>query len=126
MESLQQQILRLGEKVDALYQIIESLDCKLSQSFSNSCVEQHQTKEQTTPPLENFHFPTQLNLSSDLSHDLEHKDFLMDGIYPEINSQTTEKPLAAEIQITRLTAQLTAAYNRIAALEDQLMRQRTH
>ena len=34
---------------------------------------------------------------------------------------TLERSLAPETQIRRLTAQLTAAYNRIAALEEQLL-----
>ncbi|AGY60638.1 hypothetical protein [Gloeobacter kilaueensis] len=38
---------------------------------------------------------------------------------------TNGKVLSPEAQIQRLTAQLTAAYNRIAALEDQLMARRS-
>ncbi|WP_287130203.1 hypothetical protein [Candidatus Cyanaurora vandensis] len=34
------------------------------------------------------------------------------------------RPLSPEAQIQRLTAQLTAAYNRIAALEEQLLNKR--
>lgn len=34
--------------------------------------------------------------------------------------------IAPEAQVQRLTAQLTAAYNRIAALEEQLLAQRLH
>jgi len=36
-----------------------------------------------------------------------------------LQRQSGEKELTPEIQIQRLTAQLTAAYNRIAALEEQ-------
>ncbi len=44
----------------------------------------------------------------------------MDSNPPKYNS------FADEIQIRRLTAQLTAAYNRIAALEEQLLSYRIH
>jgi hypothetical protein len=43
-----------------------------------------------------------------------------------MNRQGGDKNLTPEIQIQRLTAQLTAAYNRIAALEEQLMKDRIH
>jgi hypothetical protein len=126
MESLQQQISRLGEKVDALHQIIANLDRKLTQGLrdTNNSVDHTQTNDNYLENhiVENFNFKAQLNFSSQS----EHKDILLDGVYPDINSQQGEKQIAAEIQITRLTAQLTAAYNRIAALEEQLMRQRTH
>jgi hypothetical protein len=56
---------------------------------------------------------------------LKHKDILSDGIV-EMNYQTTDKQITPEIQIQRLTAQLTAAYHRIAALEEQLLRQRAY
>ena len=43
-----------------------------------------------------------------------------------MSRQSGEKIISPEIQIQRLTAQLTAAYNRIAALEEQLLRERIH
>jgi hypothetical protein len=51
---------------------------------------------------------------------------LADSIYPDQNPQGGEKNITPEIQIQRLTAQLTAAYNRIAALEEQLLLKRIH
>jgi hypothetical protein len=36
----------------------------------------------------------------------------------------SDQPVSADLQIRRLTAQLTAAYHRIAALEEQIMAQR--
>lgn len=58
------------------------------------------------------------------SPELEHKDVLVDGIFTDINFQGGDRHLTPEIQIQRLTAQLTAAYNRIAALEEQLLLKR--
>ena len=57
---------------------------------------------------------------------MEHKDVLADGNCLDRNRQSGEKQLTPEVQIQRLTAQLTAAYNRIAALEEQLLAQRIH
>ncbi|MBC7883734.1 MAG: hypothetical protein H7Y37_20785 [Anaerolineae bacterium] len=53
-------------------------------------------------------------------------------VLPEATEMTSRTPsangrmLSPEAQIQRLTAQLTAAYNRIAALEEQLMARRTN
>ncbi|TAF04134.1 MAG: hypothetical protein EAZ77_16135 [Nostocales cyanobacterium] len=124
MESLQKQILTLTDKVDALYQVIENLDRKLSQGLSDCFLEPKQPQENDLDnhEAETFHLRTQMSFAADL----EHKDVLIDGIYPEMNLQAGDKQITPEIQIQRLTAQLTAAYNRIAALEEQLMRQRIH
>ncbi|ADI65064.1 hypothetical protein [Trichormus azollae] len=124
MESLQKQILTLSEKVDALYQVIEKLDRKLSQGLSDYFSEQKQPKNNYLENHQVEHY--QLKAWSNLTSDLEHKDVLIDGIYPEMNPQAGDKQITPEIQIHRLTAQLTAAYNRIAALEEQLMRERIH
>jgi hypothetical protein len=124
MESLQKQILTLSEKVDALYQVIEKLDRKLSQGLSDCFLEQKQPKNNYLENHQVEHYP--LKAWNNLTADLEHKDVLIDGIYPEMNPQVGDKQITPEIQIHRLTAQLTAAYNRIAALEEQLMRERIH
>ncbi|MBD2293887.1 hypothetical protein H6G06_10360 [Anabaena sphaerica FACHB-251] len=124
MDSLQKQILTLSQKVDALYQVIDNLDKKLSQGLSDCFLEPKKLKNNylENHEVENFHLKGQINFTSNL----EHKDVLIDGIYPDMNLQAGDKQITPEIQIQRLTAQLTAAYNRIAALEEQLMRQRIH
>jgi hypothetical protein len=124
MEQLQKQILILGHKVDALYQVIEQLDGKVSQAVSECSLARTEAKDNY---LENnnaggYQLKAQIRLNSDL----EHKDVLTDSIYPEMNLQAGDKLLTPEIQIQRLTAQLTAAYNRIAALEEQLLLKRIH
>jgi hypothetical protein len=124
MEQLQKQILILGHKVDALYQVIEQLDGKVSQAVSECALARTEAKDNY---LENnnaggYQLKAQIRLNSDL----EHKDVLTDSIYPEMNLQAGDKLLTPEIQIQRLTAQLTAAYNRIAALEEQLLLKRIH
>lgn len=124
MESLQKQILTLTDKVDALYHVIENLDRKLSQGLSDCFLEQKQLADNY--PENDEIEPLNLKHPLRFTSDLEHKDVLMDGIYPEMNLQAGDKQITPEIQLQRLTAQLTAAYNRIAALEEQLMRQRIH
>jgi hypothetical protein len=124
MEQLQKQILNLAHKVDALYQVIEQLDGKVSQAVSECSLARTEAKDNY---LENnnaggYQLKGQIRLNSDF----EHKDVLIDGIYPEMNLQAGDKILTPEIQIQRLTAQLTAAYNRIAALEEQLLLKRIH
>lgn len=57
---------------------------------------------------------------------MEHKDVLADGDELDAHLHNGERELSPEIQIQRLTAQLTAAYNRIAALEEQLLARRIH
>jgi len=127
MENLQRQVTTLSSKVDALYQMIEKLGDKLSDVVAECRVGteqiQHLDSHATVTATYRNHAVYSLpNIS------MEHKDVLMDDASPlEIPMhQGGEKPISAEIQIQRLTAQLTAAYNRIAALEEQLLSQRIH
>ncbi|MGH8001433.1 MAG: hypothetical protein ACREPR_18930 [Brasilonema sp.] len=125
MEPLQKQVLTLGNKLDALYQMIEQLESKVSQALSEGCLVKAQQTNGNL--LENsdarrYQLKGQISFNSEL----EHKDVITDGIYPDTNLQSGEKNLTPEIQIQRLTAQLTAAYNRIAALEEQLLLKRIH
>jgi hypothetical protein len=51
-------------------------------------------------------------------------NFLLEEDPPVVGNRQPTYDLAPEAQIQRLSAQLTAAYNRIAALEEQLLAQR--
>lgn len=124
MEPLQNQILTLSHKLDALYQVIEQLDFKVAQAFSERSLAKTQAKDNYQENSETF--PYQLKSQISFNQELEHKDVLTDGVYFDMNRQGGDKILSPEIQIQRLTAQLTAAYNRIAALEEQLLRERIH
>ncbi|BDA74945.1 unknown protein [Rivularia sp. IAM M-261] len=122
MEPLQKQVLTLSHKVDALYQVIQQLEHKVSQALSTCNTEKitvrdslHELGEAGSYQLKGY------TLSNS---ELEHKDVLTDGIFTDINFQGGDRHLTPEIQIQRLTAQLTAAYNRIAALEEQLLLKR--
>jgi len=110
MESLERQDITLSHQVDALHQAIEQLDRKVSAAL--------ETPERVG--YGRYLIPGQISFASRM----EHKDVLPDGNYFDANPQSGAKLLTPEIQIQRLTAQLTAAYNRIAALEEQLLRYR--
>ncbi|MBD0390305.1 MAG: hypothetical protein KME50_02435 [Nostoc desertorum CM1-VF14] len=122
MEPLQKQILTLSEKLDALCQVIEQLDGKVAQAFSECSLANTQAKhnEQENGATGGYQFRR-----NNLNPEMEHKDVLIDGIYLDMHRQGGDN-ITPEIQIQRLTAQLTAAYNRIAALEEQLLRERIH
>ncbi|MBE9037800.1 hypothetical protein [aff. Roholtiella sp. LEGE 12411] len=124
MEPLQKQILTVSHKLDALYQVIEQLEIKVSQALSECSLAKTQQGDNYQESSEAGRYSLKGHISS--KSDLEHKDVLTDGIYPDLSRQAGDKNLTPEIQIQRLTAQLTAAYNRIAALEEQLMRERIH
>ncbi len=122
MEALQQQVTILTQQVDALYKLIQNLNEKLLESAQETKLAQQQRNDcsgtvgnDKTSSYQSYSRRDGL---------LEHKDILLDDSYFDKNSQNLEKELSAEIQIQRLTAQLTAAYNRIAALEEQLLSKR--
>ncbi|MEH2193924.1 MAG: hypothetical protein V7K98_14990 [Nostoc sp.] len=122
MEPLQQQILTLSQKLDALCQVIDQLDTKVTQAFSECSLANTQAKDNYQ---ENGTAGGYQIRRISLNPEMEHKDVLTDGIYLDMHRQSGDN-ITPEIQIQRLTAQLTAAYNRIAALEEQLLRERIH
>ncbi len=123
MEPLQTQIMNLSDKLDALCQVIEQLDDKVAQAFSECSLANTQAKKnEDNGDVVRY----QLKKHITFNPEMEHKDVLTDGMSLDMSRQGSEQNLTPEIQIQRLTAQLTAAYNRIAALEEQLMKVRIH
>ncbi|MBD2663460.1 hypothetical protein B6N60_03352 [Richelia sinica FACHB-800] len=122
METFEQEILSLSQKLDALYQVIQKLDYRVSQALSSLATDQSPSRDNYLEIQEpqNYQLKSYITFNSEL----EHKDILTDGFYPELNRQAGDRQITPDIQIQRLTAQLTAAYNRIAALEEQLLRER--
>lgn len=121
MDALTQQVVALSSKVDALYEVIRQLTGKLSEHLPDEVFSDPNDAESR----QEYRF----QVSPSKSHrekSLEHKDVLMDDEYIETSYHSREPTLTADLQIQRLTAQLTAAYNRIAALEEQLLAKRTH
>jgi hypothetical protein len=124
MEPLEKQVLALSQKLDALHQVIDQLDTKVSQALSECVLEKTQAGDNYLVSNEAGRYQLKGHIS--FNSELEHKDVLTDGMYPDTSRQAGDKQITPEIQIQRLTAQLTAAYNRIAALEEQLLRERIH
>lgn len=123
MEALRQQVTALTQQVEALYKLIENLNAKLLESANETkLAQQHQDGSRKEGTHKTPSYPSYRSLDAML----EHKDILLDDGYFDKNYQSLEKELTADIQIQRLTAQLTAAYNRIAALEEQLLAKRMH
>lgn len=124
MEALRQQVSLLTEQVKALYKLIENLNQNLLESTNQTKLTQQQNNQRSS--MEGTETISAYPGYSNLDAMLDHKDILLDDSYFDKNSQNLEKELTTDIQIQRLTAQLTAAYNRIAALEEQLLSKRIH
>lgn len=120
MESLQQQIISLSNQVDALYQVVEQLTVKVSDAFSECQLTPIEMNESL---VKDSASRNQAQVRSSLKPVMSHKDVLADDAYLDRQRQADEE-LMPELQIQRLMAQLTVAYNRIAALEEQLFTQR--
>ena len=123
MQPIESQVTLLTQKVDALHQLIDQVNYRVteilssSQSHSESGVLLDDGSAASMPSVGHIHRGEAL---------LMHKDVLMDSVYLESDRTGEESTLSPEIQIQRLTAQLTAAYNRIATLEEQLLASRAH
>ncbi len=121
MEPLQEQVTTLTNKVDALHQAIDQVNVRVAEILSAA-----QTHSRDGVLEENAHRRSmygQLRVSEPTTI---HKDILVDATYIDPERSGDEMSLSPEVQIQRLTAQLTAAYNRIAALEEQLLASRVH
>lgn len=122
MDRLQNHIITLEQKIDRLYAIVEHLSNRLDDSLQL----RQPTEESLTPDVDHS-----LSESPAESHQrairalMEHKDVLLDDDTSiGRNTASDGEEVSSEIQIRRLNTQLTAAYNRIAALEEQLLAQR--
>lgn len=150
MESIQQQISALTHKVDRIYQIVGrlqqhvDLDLHVAQIGDGAETSiKHPLNREDSPRVNgsnrrsrqngngyNSNGYTDLATVANYHHEttewiIAQQDILIDSSGVEINHhQIKEQDLAPQVQIQRLTAQLTAAYNRIAALEEQLLAKR--
>ncbi|GAB4142017.1 MAG: hypothetical protein Fur0046_18290 [Cyanobacteria bacterium J069] len=122
MDSFQEQISELNVKVDALHQVIEQLSNRITEVFSEVLLVDRSQRPASGATSGRQSYSQRYGLESEM----DHKDVLSDDDFLESDSHSGERSLAPEVQIQRLTAQLTAAYNRIAALEEQLLSQRIH
>ncbi|MGB3402646.1 MAG: hypothetical protein WBA77_08135 [Microcoleaceae cyanobacterium] len=125
MDTLEQQVTLLNHKVDVLYEILQETNLKLSEVASQKG--STEPTETVIPQLEEPINRIAFSPPSQYQSQFEHKDILLDDSYTETSVVVhhEEQSITADIQIQRLTAQLTAAYNRIAALEERLLSQRS-
>jgi hypothetical protein len=128
MDSIQEQVILLSGKIDALHQMIDEVDGKVSAMLNSAYPYPLDDSElihaddliiHSSPHRYSYrHSPSALDTVC------EHKDVLVDDEFPNLDPHSHDARLAHNVQIQRLTAQLTAAYNRIAALEEQLLADR--
>ncbi|TVQ18098.1 MAG: hypothetical protein EA367_15725 [Leptolyngbya sp. DLM2.Bin15] len=123
MDPLHQQVDTLHTQVDALHQIIERLDSKTSEILSKLDISNSGASQVSLNDSPGYHSHRSV---AGLDPDFDYKDVLIDEGYSNSDRYTGERSLSPDVQIQRLTAQLTAAYNRIAALEEQLLSKRVH
>jgi uncharacterized coiled-coil protein SlyX len=115
-EITQQQVAQLNDKIDMLHQLLE----QLTEQVSGIAAVQSNAHNDLRPD------PATVNLSPASFHrtvdpSMVHKDILSDEPHLEGDKSSNSQMLSPEVQIQRLTAQLTAAYNRMAALEEQIL-----
>jgi hypothetical protein len=124
MDTLQIQVSELREKIDCLHQLIEEIGTQVKGLTNQSAVR----VEQESYSLPSFASSANKNgrQVNDSEYQLTHKDVLVDDNSSTSSTNSSSDNLAPDTQIRRLTAQLTAAYNRIAALEEQLLTYRIH
>jgi len=117
MDPLQEQVKALTSRIDVLYQAIERMNVKLAAALSDPNLAATASNHAHSR-LKNSH------QKSSGSNRISHKHVLADEDPLDVPLRD-KKLLAPEVQIQVLTAQLTVAYNRIAALEEQLMAYRS-
>lgn len=122
MDSFQKQIVELNAKVDALHRVIEQLSNRITEVLSEVLLVDRSQRSSSGTTSGRQSYSQRYGLDTEM----DHKDVLSDDNFLESDSHSGERSLSPEVQIQRLTAQLTAAYNRIAALEEQLLSQRIH
>lgn len=124
MDTLQVQISELRTKIDSLHELIEQIGEQVK-TLSN---QQPNNRSGESYSLPNFASGTAnfSNANPDAEYQLTHKDILVDDNSSSSTASSGNENFSPDTQIRRLTAQLTAAYNRIAALEEQLLTYRIH
>lgn len=124
MDSIQEQVCILTDKVDALHRLIDQVHDQVAAIVASAHTLGDDRHELRIGGHANYSLGARYS-SPSLDLVCEHKDILVDSDYSPTERQPVEGNFSQDIQIQRLTAQLTAAYHRIAALEEQLLAART-
>ncbi|MBW4464120.1 MAG: hypothetical protein KME07_01600 [Pegethrix bostrychoides GSE-TBD4-15B] len=128
MDLLQDQVSALSGKVDSLHQMLEQLGSQTAEMLSS--LKRSERSSELFPSSAASEsagrqtYQAYQSRQSLFDSAMEHKDILSDVLQLDSEAQSADRGITPEIQIQRLTAQLTAAYNRIAALEEQLIAKR--
>ena len=129
IDVVQKQIRDLTTKVDSLYSLVEKLSEQVSaiaiaqgKAISDGAV---QNGGGLNPNIVEVP-PVVSAARTSMDATMNHKDILNDETYLEGDKSSATSSMSPEIQIQRLTAQLTAAYNRMAVLEEQILANRFH
>ncbi len=138
MDITRREITELSYKVEQLYEIVERISQKIvllhpdqEDSFQENLREPHNLVDNNSKYNSSYK-----SISPQRRLKTEHKDILEDEDnssydYRSGNSHhphhilPIDAKMSYELEIQRLTAQLTAAYHRIAALEEQLLANRS-
>lgn len=130
MEGLQRQMLELNYKVDCLYKIVERLSNQIESLLAYQLEIAKSQKPPTTPKprKSKAQEPTGVVSAAELAAQIAagHKDIIDDRDLENKENPELDGILSPGLQIRRLTAQLTASYQRIAILEEQLLAKREH
>lgn len=119
METLQQQLTVVNVKIEAMHQKIEVLSAQIAELLDT--MRSNSNGVTATPDTT----PANRTTTKASVPTTAHRDILADEDHMALN-EVRGKSMSQELQMQRLMAQLTAAYNRIAALEEQLLSQRIH
>lgn len=120
MNELYREMVALERKVDRLYNLVINLDRQMGELL----VRESKHSEETVGAISALSTSTPAIERSPINPMMQHKDILVDGSESDIPEGEIYKSVSPELQIRRLTAQVTAAYNRIATLEEQLLAHR--
>ncbi len=125
MDLLQEQVATLHLKIDATQDIVEQLSHQTAEILTTlkGVLENRNQFLQGSGNGSRSFYSNRSVLENSIE---QHKDVLEDVSYSDSEARSSDRTLSTEMQIQRLTAQLTAAYNRIAALEEQLLSKRVH
>lgn len=121
MDQLQNHIITLEQKVDRLYAVVKHLNNRFEETTEmrngGSNHSENIAVNESSPEEHHRSFRAMMG----------HKDILLDDDTNTGGNRASDgEEVSPEIQIRRLNTQLAAAYNRIAALEEQLLAQRIH
>lgn len=134
MNTIHKEISVLNDKVDALQELVKNLQYQLHDFLTQNASLPSQETDALPVVTSEIAPNYSLIYKSSPPHAYHHQtvDHVIDDhtVLEDLNLQESHHHnsyvlgLSPDLQVQRLTAQLTAAYNRIAALEEQLLARR--